>query len=116
MSCWGGSPWQNLNHLRTGGQAKKLKHVALECVKHGVRVAIEWPTGCANWRYPKVPESLETFQLQIAQCNGCAMGQINDNGVPIKKPWTIATNDGYLCCAMSGCKCPGKAIHPNHQP
>eukprot|EP00972_Heterocapsa_arctica_P094765 13975060-Heterocapsa_arctica.AAC.1 len=36
--------------------------------------------------------------------------------LPIKKPWTIATNGGYLFCAMSGCKCPGKAIHPNHKP
>eukprot|EP00972_Heterocapsa_arctica_P001538 221784-Heterocapsa_arctica.AAC.1 len=98
MPCLGGSPWQNLNRLRTGGRAKvdahihlfdqiwaKLTRVALECLKHGGRVAIEWPTGCAYWRYPKVLEFLETFQLQSAQCNGCAMGLINDNGVPIKK-------------------------------
>eukprot|EP00972_Heterocapsa_arctica_P065330 9644882-Heterocapsa_arctica.AAC.1 len=43
------------------------------------------------------------------------MGLINDNGVPIEKLWTIATNDGFLFRTMSGCKCPGKAIHPNHQ-
>eukprot|EP00972_Heterocapsa_arctica_P034072 5015844-Heterocapsa_arctica.AAC.1 len=36
------------------------------------------------------------------------MGLINDNGFPIKKPWTIATNDGYLWRAMSGCKCLAK--------
>eukprot|EP00972_Heterocapsa_arctica_P031553 4647588-Heterocapsa_arctica.AAC.1 len=109
MHCVEGSPWQNLNRLRTGGQAKvdvhillfnkipeKSKHVAHECIKHGGRVAIEWP--------------------RSAQCNGCAVGLINDNGAPIKKPWTIATNDGHLWRAMSDCKCPGKAVHPNHQP
>eukprot|EP00972_Heterocapsa_arctica_P012713 1867073-Heterocapsa_arctica.AAC.1 len=66
MPCVGGSPWQKLNRLRTGGQAKidahihlfdqiweKFKHVALERRKDGGRVAIEWPTGCAYWRYPK---------------------------------------------------------------
>eukprot|EP00972_Heterocapsa_arctica_P102784 15150062-Heterocapsa_arctica.AAC.1 len=85
-------------------------------MKHVSRVAIEWPTGCAYWHYPKVLELQETFQLQRAQGNGCAMGLINDNGVPIRKPWTIATNDGCLWRAMSGCKCLGKAAHPNHQP
>eukprot|EP00972_Heterocapsa_arctica_P063738 9404362-Heterocapsa_arctica.AAC.1 len=44
------------------------------------------------------------------------MGLINDNGVPIEKPWTIATHDGYLFRAMSVCKCLGKSIHPNNQP
>eukprot|EP00972_Heterocapsa_arctica_P026879 3955556-Heterocapsa_arctica.AAC.1 len=44
------------------------------------------------------------------------MGLINDNGVPIQKPWTIATNDGYLWRAMSGCNSPGKTGHPNQQP
>eukprot|EP00972_Heterocapsa_arctica_P000495 72307-Heterocapsa_arctica.AAC.1 len=43
------------------------------------------------------------------------MGLIDDNGVPVKKPWTIATNDGHLWRAMSVCTCPGKAGHPNHQ-
>eukprot|EP00972_Heterocapsa_arctica_P012714 1867074-Heterocapsa_arctica.AAC.1 len=86
MPCVGGSPWQKLNRLRTGEQAKvdahirffdkiweKFKHVALQCIKDGGRVAIEWPTDCAYWHCPKVLEFLETFQLQSAQCNGCAM-------------------------------------------
>eukprot|EP00972_Heterocapsa_arctica_P048861 7197254-Heterocapsa_arctica.AAC.1 len=47
MPCVGGSPWQKLSRLRTGGQAKvdahihlfdqiwkQFKHVALECIKH----------------------------------------------------------------------------------
>eukprot|EP00972_Heterocapsa_arctica_P021839 3212246-Heterocapsa_arctica.AAC.1 len=66
MPCVGASPWQNTNRLRTGGQAKvdaqidlfhricgNFELVALECLKHDGRIAIEWPTGCTYWHYPK---------------------------------------------------------------
>eukprot|EP00972_Heterocapsa_arctica_P030506 4491895-Heterocapsa_arctica.AAC.1 len=117
MPCVGGSPWQNLNRLRTGGQAKVDAHIALfnkiwanfelvavECITHGGRIAIEWPTGCAYWNYTKVKEFLQVFQLQPAKCNGCAMGLVNDHGAPIKKPWTISTNAGLFWRAMTGSK------------
>eukprot|EP00972_Heterocapsa_arctica_P031188 4591212-Heterocapsa_arctica.AAC.1 len=44
------------------------------------------------------------------------MGLVNEHRVSINKTWTMATNDGHLWRAMSGCQCPGKAAHPNHQP
>eukprot|EP00972_Heterocapsa_arctica_P000854 119422-Heterocapsa_arctica.AAC.1 len=92
MPCVGGSPWQNLNRLRTGGQEKvdahirvfdrrseNLARVALECLKHGSSIAIEWPTGCAYWRYSKVLQFLEAFQHQCAKCHDCAMGLNNEH-------------------------------------
>jgi hypothetical protein len=97
MPCVGGSPWQNLNRLRTGGQTKVDAHIAIfdqiwakfelvaaECINHGGRIAIEWPTGCAYWNYPKVIQFMEVFQLQKVTCHGCALGLCNEHGVPIK--------------------------------
>ena len=42
--------------------------------------------------------------------------QINEKGVPIRKPWTIATNDEYVFRKFQNKVCPGKEEHPEHCP
>jgi hypothetical protein len=44
------------------------------------------------------------------------MGLRDEHGVPILKPWTIATNEKLLIKAFKNKQCPGKSIHPKHQP
>ena len=67
MPCTGGSPWQHINKHKPGGGERLRQHIhnfkdiwksfvpiALECNKHGGKVAIEWPTGCNYWKLPEV--------------------------------------------------------------
>eukprot|EP00972_Heterocapsa_arctica_P026086 3840979-Heterocapsa_arctica.AAC.1 len=51
----------------------------------------------------------------MIKVTGCALGMKTDKGVPMLKPWTIATNDPYVFNAFKGKLCPGKGAHPEHQ-
>ena len=74
MPCTGGSPFQNLNRHKPGGEARLAKHrslfakifksfasVARTCHAHGGRIAIEWPAGCAYWKFPQVRKLMENM-------------------------------------------------------
>ena len=128
IPCTGGSPWQNLNRKKPGGEERVQKHydefykiwetlrcTAAECDRHGGKICIEWPTNCAYWKLPRVKEFIEMYHLQTVNIHGCALGLANEQGVPIKKPWTIATNDGYIHDVFTDKKCPGPISHPVHQ-
>ncbi len=46
--------------------------------------------------------------------DGCYFGhQSTDHHLPIRKPWTFATDNPAVYTAFQGCKCPG---HSQHQP
>ena len=127
MPCTGGSPWQQINRHKPGGEERLQQHIrdfkaiwksfvpiALECNKHGGKVAIEWPTGCSYWKLPEVKGFMSYLCLKQAQCHGCALGLTDKDGKPIKKPWTIATNDANLHKSLNKMQCPGKLAHPEH--
>ena len=85
--------------------------------QHGGFIANEWPTECEYWTYQEVIDFCDKYQLQFAKCHGCAFGLKSvSSQVPIKKPWTIATNDGVLFRAIREFVCPGPAVHPIHAP
>ena len=76
---------------------KKTVSLVDKAIKSGARVAIEWPSGCAYWRWPCVDKMIRKCSLKKARCNGCAMGLTGGpKNLPIYKPWTIATNDECL--------------------
>ena len=81
----------------------------------GGRIAVEWPTNCDYWRYHIVQDFFEELQLQKVSFDGCSLGLLSDNNDPVKKPWSVATNDGYIYRAFSAHKCPGPPAHATHQ-
>ena len=48
--------------------------------------------------------------------HGCSAGLTSREGIPIKKPWTIATTSPILVKMLSAFQCPGKGVHPEHAP
>ena len=72
-----------------------LKNVAKERHKHGGRIAIEWPKGREYWRTKHVKQYTQDLKLNKVHINGCALGLIDSEGIPILKPWAIATDDPY---------------------
>eukprot|EP00972_Heterocapsa_arctica_P092049 13576413-Heterocapsa_arctica.AAC.1 len=128
MPCTGASPWQNINRVKDGGEEKlqetpKVFHdiwssflnVAKVCHAHGGKIAIGWLTGCEYWEWQTTTNFIHKYQLNTVHITGCAVGLKTEEGIPILKPWQIATNDPYLWNALRGKLCPGKHVHPVHQ-
>jgi hypothetical protein len=55
-------------------------------------------------------------QLRPVQVDGCAVGLKSlVNGMPIYKPWKIATNDAIILEALGGLRCPGVDVDHQHK-
>ena len=125
LPCTGGSPWQHLNKKKPGGMKRYRDHVrawkkmfdnlaiaARTCHKHGGKVAIEWPTNCAYWKEARVMALVLELDFKFAKFHGCAVRLVSQpGGLPITKPWTIATNHENLFSAFDGRFCPGPKVH-----
>ena len=96
LPCTGGSPFQSVNKLKPGGIARLHKHWRVfrrlwiqtrllidEAVAAGFTVALEWPSGCAYWKWKEVHDVLTRHGLRKARCNGCALGLKGNQGLPI---------------------------------
>eukprot|EP00971_Amphidinium_carterae_P242165 4808428-Amphidinium_carterae.5 len=53
---------------------------------------MEWPTSCTHWQKNRVKPFLKYHHLKKVDFHGCAVGLKSRSGLPIKKPWTLATN------------------------
>ena len=58
----------------------------------GGSVVIEWPRNCSYWNLPRVKAFLAAHGLITVRFDGCAFG-MKSGGMPVKKPWKIATNN-----------------------
>ena len=76
-------------------------------------IALEWPKGCRYWKLPMVQRLLIRYGMKLYDFDGCAVGLKSSSGLPIRKPWTVATNHEALGnrLAQFRCKCTVK-----HQP
>ena len=92
----------------------KFEIVASECLRVGGVVVIEWPRRCDYWKYPLVETFLKAHKLHYSDFDGCRYGVVSiktdSEGVPIRKPWRIATNsDAFL--RLFSWKCDGAHQH-----
>ena len=85
--------------------------MANECHKHGGRIAIEWLKGYEYWRTKHVKQYIQDLKLNKVHINGCALGLVDNEGFPMLKPWTIATDDPYLHAKFQDKLCPGKVTY-----
>ena len=83
----------------------------------GGEAALEWPRTCAYWRERKVLELINRLGLEDVFVDGCALGVVAqhgaDAGLPILKPWRIATSCQELRDDFREYRCPG---HDRHAP
>ena len=113
IPCTGGSPWQRITKRLASARIKIAAHIELfkklwasfvtvaeVVLSHGGVVAIEWPQQCAYWEREEVKTFLAKHNLVRAIFHGCAYGLVSKAastlGMPIKKPWTVATNSAAL--------------------
>ena len=111
-STWRGDPTEKRgsNSIRSyspscGG---KLEIVAARCMERGGIVVIEWPRRCEYWRDRRVEKFLADHNMSSHDFDGCQYGIVSikrgQEGVPIRKPWRIATNSDAFGCIFS-CVC-----------
>ena len=102
--------------LKKKRKAKKLfgvlEKLAIINAKHQGTLAIEWPTSCSYWSWPCVQDLVRVHGLVKINIHGCALGLVDKEGKPIKKPWTIATNHPGLIKVFSSHRYRCKH-HPN---
>ena len=87
-----------------------------ESIINTVHIAVGWPSGSDYCKYHIVQEFFEELQLEKIKIDGCALGLRSDHSDPIRKPWSVATNNGHIFRAFAKYSCPGKDKHPYHEP
>ena len=74
-------------------------------------VAFEWPCGCTYWHDRRVRSFIKRDNLTEIQFDGCMYGLTSHvartSGMPIRKPWTVATTMTEL--SLLGRRCDHKA-------
>ena len=126
--CGPTSPIQHLNERtpemqeRSRKRKRKSKAIATNCTvlakeQHacGRRFGWEWPRVNEAWQFPAVRalfSHLESNdQLHRAKLDGCMVGvRASDNGLCMKKPWLIQSNDQPMAQTLS-IKCNGAHQH-----
>ena len=73
-------------------------------------------SGCRYWTTPTMDSFLGEFGMKIAITHGCAFGLVgkhgNNAGIPIKKPWKIASNHPiFLGTFPRKCQCLESIAH-----
>ena len=124
MPCTGGSPWQRINALMPGGEARIRAHirlfkalwanfeiVATKCLRKGGHVSIEWPRSCAYWKRQCVMDFLARYSFESVDLDGCMVGLTDGAGTPVKKPWRIASTSMHVLDQFQGLKCQGHPVH-----
>ena len=118
IPCTGGSPWQRITKRLASARLKIAAHIELfkklwvsfvtvaeMVLSHGGVVAIEWPQQCAYWEREEVKTFLVKHNLVRSIFHGCAYGLVSKAtstlGLPIKKPWVVATNSGALRAVLN---------------
>ena len=117
IPCTGGTSWSYVNLKHPAAAAKVRRHVKLfhalwnaflrfiSSLKGPTYIAIEWPRNCRYWKLKKVAQFMNTRNLVPYNFHGCMVGMMNKDGIPIKKPWTVATDLMSLGCELSKFQC-----------
>ena len=86
--------------------------VAARALESGGHIAIEWPASCAYWGWDDVRDFIDKHGLSVVRIDGCALGVKSPRtGIPIRKPWKIATSSKVMCASMAGFRCDGSHEH-----
>eukprot|EP00435_Cladocopium_sp_Y103_P069367 s912_g33.t1 len=123
LPCTGGTSWSYVNlkipsaakkGMRHGKMFKKLWKAVerfIDLLSRDFYIAIEWPQNCRYWRFPRVMKFMEEHSLKSYNFHGCMLGITDDEGTPIKKPWTVATSIDEIGNALFVYQCDGNHNH-----
>ena len=125
IPCTGGTTWSyvNLQHESAKLKVEYHRHVFekiwssmvdfLNLICHlNPKIAIEWPAHCIYWKFDRGEKFCGKHQLIRVTFDGCMVGIVDKEGVPIKKPWAIQTDCDSIVTAFDGLSCDGSHTYP----
>jgi len=132
--CKGGSPYTYINWSRGNRETRqkillvryefrrmfrRIVHLSLRARAVGARIAMEWPAACIYWRLHIVRSFIRKFGLDTVTFHGCALGLTSigtqTKGMPIKKPWKIASDCPEIIVDFRKQQCDGSHVHARCQ-
>ena len=117
LPCTGGTSCSHVNLTIPSAAKKVMKHVKtmkklwkafdrfIQLLTRSFDVAIEWPQNCRYWRFPRILKFINEFSLKRYDFHGCMLGTKDHDGIPIKKPWTVATTIDEIGLELSQYQC-----------
>ncbi len=126
ITCTHFSPLQRLNLAQHGSKFKRRLKANQEetklmlgyamqfaeiCASNNGRIAFELPQEAGIWELAEWVEFEKRMNLKRAYCNGCAFGLTGKEGLLLRKPWCIATNDLRMLQFVNQHRCDGTHSH-----
>ena len=124
IPCTGGSTWSYVNLQHETAREKVLHHrKEFKKIWSGVTdlinsissidffIVIEWPLKCIYWGFDRVVKFCESFKLLSIRFDGCSLGVMNLEGIPIEKAWQLMGNCPEVLNAFDKCRCPQNHEH-----
>eukprot|EP00435_Cladocopium_sp_Y103_P064584 s563_g26.t1 len=83
-------------------------------IQLGGEVGWEWPKNNLGWKLPEVKRFFQKLERRqrhfIGKPDGCAYGLVNQENIPLRKPWRVSTTSQTLAQAVTR-QCPGHEYH-----
>ena len=107
LPCTGGSSWQRINVRNNPEKVelrkslfRKLFRSFLSTIKltrrHNPEIIFELPKTCDYWQDPSVVRFIERHGLTSHECDGCMVGIVDSNNLPLKKH---GFSKPHSCCS-----------------
>ena len=94
---------------------RRIVMLAVHARAVGAKIALEWPARCIYWKIRAVLVFLRIFGLKKVNFDGCAVGLKSiaraTKGMPIKKPWSMATDVDEIVSRFEKLTCDGSHVH-----
>ena len=101
-----------MKHVKTMKRLWKAFERFIQLLTRSFDVAIEWPQNCRYWRFPRILKFINGYSLlKRYDFHGCMLGTKDHEGIPIKKPWTVATTIDEVGLELSQYQCDGSHDH-----
>ena len=121
LPCTAWSTWQRLAKDPASLARKRMASVALlrrttclikDLMELNVDAYFEWPRFCDGWSAALCPPMAELLRLLPARAavDGCALGVVSRDGLPLRKAWRLQTSRRDSAAALEK-RCPGDHRH-----
>ena len=101
LPCTGGCPWNRMTPNSPIWQQhqslflellKQLKSLLRRMKTFKPQVAFELPKECDYWKWGEVQKLIQDYDLELYLCDGCMLGILDHQGLPLRKAWIVASS------------------------
>ena len=100
--------WEKLQKRQSRSRQliRNFIEVATYAASKGGEVSFEWPRWCTGWHEKLIIQMIHRLDMYTALVDGCAVGVVDETGIPIKKPWRFVCTSPRLAASLDALRCP----------